>query len=300
MNNHFHPSGAVAGPPGPGNQGFGVLGFGHLSHSVPGATSAGSGSVLTGAATVGSSMPAGALAGATGNITVMHPSSQVTAMPPPSSANSQHHAQQMHAQASHSQYLYQQQQHHQLLMNAAANGTWFLPTSNGLPQGMIGPMVSQAGAVAGAFGQDRSMAAAAAAAATQQQGTQALLSHLASLAPQQPAPSPQLAFTAANMASITQAQQQQHPNYMFMTQKWQQQLQQHQHQQHQQHQQQQLQQQQQQQPNQVSPQLMLQSAQHESDKNAGAAAALSLDPSLAMPPPKAAPSQLGQSASSTS
>ncbi|KAJ2454111.1 hypothetical protein GGF42_003677 [Coemansia sp. RSA 2424] len=226
MNNHFHPSGAVAGPPGPGNQGFGVLGFGHLSHSVPGATSAGSGSVLTGAATVGSSMPAGALAGATGNITVMHPSSQVTAMPPPSSANSQHHAQQMHAQASHSQYLYQQQQHHQLLMNAAANGAWFLPTSNGLPQGMIGPMVSQAGAVAGAFGQDRSMAAAAAAAATQQQGTQALLSHLASLAPQQPAPSPQLAFTAANMASITQAQQQQHPNYMFMTQKWQQQLQQ--------------------------------------------------------------------------
>ncbi|KAJ2456509.1 hypothetical protein GGF42_003231 [Coemansia sp. RSA 2424] len=45
---------------------------------------------------------------------------------------------------------------------------------------------------------------------------------------------------------------------------------------------------------------MLQSAQHESDKNAGAAAALSLDPSLAMPPPKAAPAQLGQSSSSTS
>ncbi|KAJ2062420.1 hypothetical protein GGI17_002422 [Coemansia sp. S146] len=273
MSNHFHPNAVIAGQPGQSNQGFGVLGFSHLGHSMSDTSMASPGSVLTGIAGSGNSMPLGPGALATGNITAMHPPGQVTAMPPPSSANSQHLAQQMHTQASHPQYLYQQQQQQQqrqLLMNAAvANGGWFLPSNNGMPPGMISPMVGQIGT--GAFGQDRSMAAVVA--AQQQQGTQALLSQLVSLAPPQPP------FSAANMTSVLQPQQQhqqqqrQYSGSLFMEQ----------------------------QMNQIfqRQQPVFQGIQHEQDNsNAGIASALSLDHSQAMPPPppppKSAPAQPGQ------
>ncbi|KAJ2011735.1 hypothetical protein IWW57_006526, partial [Coemansia sp. S610] len=273
MNNHFHPNAVVAGQSGPGNQGFGVLGFSHLGHGMVETSLANPGSVLT----VGSSnsMALGTGALTTGNITAMHPPGQVTAMPPPTSGNSQHLAQQMHAQASHPQYLYQRQQ---LLMNAA-NGGWFMPGNNGVPQGMIGSMAGQIGA--GAFAQDRSMAAVSTQQQQQQQqGTQALLSHLVSLAP------PQSSFSAANMTGAVHSQQQQqrqYPGSLFVEQQMNQILQ---------RQHQLL----------ASQQSAPHGNQHESE-NASFAAALSLEHSQAMPPPppppKSAPMQLGQPSTSS-
>ncbi|KAJ2250868.1 hypothetical protein GGI13_003958 [Coemansia sp. RSA 455] len=271
MNNNFYSNAAIAGQPGQASQGFGVLGFSHLGHGMADTSMASPGSLLTSTSGSGNSMALGPGALTTGNITAMHPPGQVTAMPPPSSANSQHLAQQMHAQASHPQYLYQQQQQQQqrqLLMNAAtANGAWFLSNGNGVPPGMISPMVGQIGTPA--FGQDRSLTAA-----QQQQGTQALLSHLVSLTPPQPS------FSAANMASGLQPQQQQqqqqqrqYPGSLFMEQ----------------------------QMNQIfqRQQPALQGIQHEQDNSsANIASALSLDHSQAMPPPppppKSAPAPLGQ------
>ncbi|KAJ1825325.1 hypothetical protein LPJ60_000037 [Coemansia sp. RSA 2675] len=156
----------------------------------------------------------------------------------------------------------------------AANGGWFMPGNNGVPQGMIGSMAGQIGA--GAFAQDRSMAAVSTQQQQQQQGTQALLSHLASLAP------PQSSFSAANMTGAVHSQQQQqqrqYPGSLFVEQQMNQILQ---------RQHQLL----------ASQQSAPHGNQHESE-NASFAAALSLEHSQAMPPPppppKSAPMQLGQ------
>ncbi|KAJ2493166.1 hypothetical protein IWW37_000816 [Coemansia sp. RSA 2050] len=159
---------------------------------------------------------------------------------------------------------------------AAANSGWFMPSSNSMPQGMIGSMAGQIGA--GAFAQDRSMAAATSQ-QQQQQGTQSLLSHLVSLAP------PQSPFSAANMIGAVQQQQRQYPGSLFVEQQMNQILQRQHH-------------------LLGSQQPAPQGNQHESDNNTGAAAALSLEQSQAMlppppPPPKSAPMQLGQPSTSS-